>query len=239
MSYKIGQFRKNQIGQNQYMTSIDFTVNTAKTYLNGVLDQTSYFKDIGISPVSGTFENSKNYFVRLAIVKTQQIQNFQIILNNKDDEQNLEQQFLKSFFVPSKNNNITDVETVMVQIVFNPIVDFNQLVLKLSRTASDYAKMNKDGNETFAGRIITIDEDKCKCFQIMNILNIDSLRGINEFAKIGVQGPTGLLMCINGEEIRVGPSGLYEIKNGYKVNFMGFVVTEEFADEQFLLDYQY
>jgi hypothetical protein len=113
------------------------------------------------------------------------------------------------------------------------------LVLKLSRTASDYAKMNKDGNETFAGRIITIEEDKCKCFQVMNILDIDSLKGINEFAKIGVQGPTGLLMCINGEEIRVGPSGLYEIKNGYKVNFIGFIITEEFADEQFLLDYQY
>jgi hypothetical protein len=52
------------------MTSMDFTVNTVKTYLNGVLDQNSYFKDIGISPVNGTFENNKNYFVRLAIVKT-------------------------------------------------------------------------------------------------------------------------------------------------------------------------
>jgi len=30
-------------------------------------------------------------------------------------------------------------------------------------------------------------------------------------------------MCINGEPIRIGPSGIYEIRNGYKVNFLGFV----------------
>jgi len=32
-----------------------------------------------------------------------------------------------------------------------------------------------------------------------------------------------MLMCINGEGIRVGPSGIYEIKNGYKVKFLGIV----------------
>ena len=45
-------------------------------------------------------------------------------------------------------------------------------------------------------------------------------------------------MCINGEEIRVGRSGLYEILNGYKVTFIGFIV-EPNDNKHFMLDYQY
>lgn len=239
MSYRIGQFRKESGGQ--YITEISIQKESVRTYLNGLSDQSSYFNDIGFSFEDGgtKFENQRKYFVKLTIKRSNQIQNFQIILRNKN-EQNTEEQFLKSFFVPPSINSGTSNQTedsqeyVIVQIVFNPIVDFDQLVLKLSRTASDYAKMNNDGS---AGRIIEVDEEGCKCYQIQNIL--DSLSGVNEFIKIGVQGPTGLLMCINGEEIRIGPSGLYEIKNGYKVNFMGFVITEEFQNDHFLLDYQY
>jgi len=45
-------------------------------------------------------------------------------------------------------------------------------------------------------------------------------------------------MCINGEEIRIGPSGIYEIKNGYTVNFIGFAILPN-DNNYFILDYQY
>ena len=55
-----------------------------------------------------------------------------------------------------------------------------------------------------------------------------------------------MLMCINGEQIRIGPSGIYEIKNGYIVNFIGVVVknstnssTGELEQDNFIIDYQY
>ena len=32
-----------------------------------------------------------------------------------------------------------------------------------------------------------------------------------------------MLMCINKEQIRIGKSGIYEINNGIKINFIGFV----------------
>ncbi len=66
--------------------------------------------------------------------------------------------------------------------------------------------------------------------------------------KIGIQGPPGLLMCINGEAIRIGPSGIYEINNGYKVTFLGFIVRESRQRKDrdgvpdydyFIMDYQY
>jgi hypothetical protein len=78
-----------------------------------------------------------------------------------------------------------------------------------------------------------------ECYEIVNVLNIINNNNQNSsivnFTKIGVQGPSGLLMCINGEEIRVWPSGIYEIRNGYKVSFIGFVVLDD--NVSFILDY--
>jgi hypothetical protein len=52
-----------------------------------------------------------------------------------------------------------------------------------------------------------------------------------------------MLMCINGEDIRIGPNGIYEINNGYKITFIGFVVqqSDQTPDKRdyFILDYQY
>jgi len=59
-----------------------------------------------------------------------------------------------------------------------------------------------------------------------------------------------MLMCINGEPIRIGPSGIYEIRNGYKIYFLGFIIKnyDEIIDgngvsqirrDSFIVDYQY
>ena len=60
-----------------------------------------------------------------------------------------------------------------------------------------------------------------------------------------IQGPPGMLMCINGEGIRIGPSRIYEIRNGYKVTFLGIVrgqsktISGDFGRDSFIIDYQY
>ena len=56
--------------------------------------------------------------------------------------------------------------------------------------------------------------------------------------RIGVQGTPGLLMCINGEQIQIGKSGIFEINIDYIVSYFG-VVIEKDSDKVFLLDYQY
>jgi hypothetical protein len=43
-------------------------------------------------------------------------------------------------------------------------------------------------------------------------------------------------MCISGEEIRVGRSGIYEPIKSLPVKFIGFVIKD---NEFFALDYQY
>lgn len=67
---------------------------------------------------------------------------------------------------------------------------------------------------------------------ILNDLDISSL------AKVGIQGPSGLTMCINGEEIKVGRFGIYEMIKNIKVEYIGFIIQQN-DDTFFIMDYQY
>lgn len=45
-----------------------------------------------------------------------------------------------------------------------------------------------------------------------NIINtLASTYELTRLIRIGVQGPTGLMMSINGEQIKVGKTGIYEL----------------------------
>lgn len=75
-------------------------------------------------------------------------------------------------------------------------------------------------------------EKLCSIYNILQTLQLNSLK------QLGVQGPTNLLMCINGEEIRIGRTGIYEINNGIKITSLGFVVEPD-DKKNFIIDYQY
>ena len=234
MSYAIGQFRRDTL--NTYLNKINFIKQEIQTSSSDISEDIT-FTDIAFKLEGGVvFDKNKNYYFKLQIKKTQYNQNFQVTLQNIEN-QNTSVQKIKNFYISAKQEQeINDI--VVINIVFNPIVNFTHLVLRLSRTYEDFLIIKQQGQEKKYGRLIEINDEGCEFFQIKNIL--DSLNGISQFKKIGIQGPSGLLMCINGEEIRIGPSGIYQIKNGYKINFMGFIITSENpSDDYFILDYQY
>ena len=45
-------------------------------------------------------------------------------------------------------------------------------------------------------------------------------------------------MCINGEEIKVGRFGIYEMIKNIKVEYIGFIIKQN-DDTFFIMDYQY
>ena len=61
---------------------------------------------------------------------------------------------------------------------------------------------------------------------------------------MGLQGPPGLLFSMNGEEIRIGKSGIYEVE-GININQLSFVIKNNspipYADnlDYFIMDFQY
>ena len=74
-------------------------------------------------------------------------------------------------------------------------------------------------------------------YNIMDYLRT-SIDNKGRLKQIGVQGPTGLLMNINGESIRIGRTGIYEINNGVTITSIGFIIEDGNTDN-FILDYQY
>ena len=80
--------------------------------------------------------------------------------------------------------------------------------------------------------------------QLTNILTVEGKFLAQALSNMEVQGPSGLLMCINGEEIRVGRTGIYSINHkSININSLGFVLkpTNLTSDgfEFFVINYQY
>lgn len=140
-------------------------------------------------------------------------------------------QTLKTVFVPKATTDSEANEYVTFDLVIPPNDSYDEIRLVLKREAS------------FDDREITLDVDVYAL--IKNI--ISSLGGPSKtrLKQIGVQGKTGLQMCINGESIEIGRTRIYEINHGYEILFLGFIYYKEDPDdpnetlEPFILDYQY
>lgn len=245
MSYKIGQFRGDS--SFSYLSQIE-NIQIGDRITEASSIERIYFKDKKFSIKDSFFNRNINYYVKIEIERPVVIvsennknrnsnQQFVLFLKNENQDEK-SSQFLKSFYVPSIEGNARQEEKyVTLELIFNPSLTFSSLVLQMKRTGADYLEYHEE--EGFYGRVAIIK--KVEFYTINNILNSIAVENNQEsssinFVKIGIQGPSGMLMCINGQEIRIWPSGIYEIKNGYKVSFLGFIVSE---GDSFIVDYQY
>ena len=172
------------------------------------------------------------FYLCFKVHKQPEIQNISVILKNttllKDNSQTLgtvqveagdESEYSTFDFIFSPNENRT----------------FNEIYFELQRTAAqDLNIQNPDG--TF-GRKVNLEI--VKLAEINNVIDTlnPSIANRGKLKQIGIQTAPGLIICVNGEQIKVGRSGLYEIKNGVEINFIGFIVENN--DKYFILDYQY
>lgn len=113
-----------------------------------------------------------------------------------------------------KRIKIVNGDNASIQIVFVPNATYDQIIIK---DCSSYT--------------VALN-------QAAEINNVLTQLGITKLTKIGVQGPSGLLMDINGEEIRVGRFGVYELIRKIDIDFISFIVDDQHTDF-FILDYQY
>lgn len=91
--------------------------------------------------------------------------------------------------------------------VFKPAYEkFNYIVIKMQRTGNDYLLQKEDkDNVTFYGRELSLSVSDVTLEKLVNIAPENT-----SLTKIGVWGPAGMLMGINGEAIRITSRGYYE-----------------------------
>lgn len=124
------------------------------------------------------------------------------------------------------------------EIVIPPNGTYNQIKFKLERTLEDY-NLVRDAEHNIYGRLVNIEVNYLS--EIINVIDKylnSSIGNTGRLKQIGVQSAPGLQMCIDGEQVRIGRSGIYEINHGITIRFLGFIVQPN-DNKYFILDYQY
>lgn len=266
MSFKIGQKRYSAENSTVFFqseksqTEKDAAVETFTTKVSSI-----QFTD---KRIPYNFETDQNYYIKLKIQRKNTQQNITLKLTNGDDVSTVSQEIDNFTIYPdfsksnagdssSISNNIyqdINIENsyAIVEFIVSPNSAYSYLTIVLDRELADFG-INKNTSSGQENGVSQSDLDNLETLNLGRIIQIPSyqiqklqnLLDNIQAQKIGIQGPTGMLMCINGEGIRIGPSGIYEIKNGYKVNFLGVVRGQSqdfkgsFGRDSFIVDYQY
>lgn len=228
-AFKLGQFRKTNL--DSYMSPIDFSFEEIKT--TGSYSEAVTFIDKGIFlNTSNLLVAKQSYYLNFTVHRlpdTDQI--ISVYLKNSTETENGDRQNLYTYTIKKGLYS----NPVPIELIINPANSFDEIVFELQRTADDYSKQNKDGTH---GRKMEIEIN-----HLTRLYNVLDYIGIKPLAKIGIQGPPGLLMSINGEEIRIGRSGIYEMAYNMSVDFIGFVIKDNIqsmdGQDYFVMDYQY
>jgi hypothetical protein len=132
----------------------------------------------------------------------------------------------------------TAADPCYIQVIFRPVQDgFGKILLSLSRDATDYNTQSvaDDGTIEF-GRKVDISKMKYELYTINNL--IDGINKDGSLSRIGIWGAPGLLCAINGEEIRVGSNGVYEL-DAIPITSLGVMAKDNDYSNNFTIDYEY
>ena len=232
MSYNFGQFRRGQV--KSYLTTIPYELSTIEVesplskgvvFTNPVMN---FSEDNLLSSIDDSGKQ-KGYYLKFKIYKQEkeQLITLKLIDTQKTTENT---QIIKDFKIEA--GLLTD--SLTFEIIIAPNSNYNQICFELIRTSDDFNR-NEDGTY---GRVLEMEvEGLSSIYNIINYLN-PSIDNKGKLKQIGVQGPIGMLMYINGEEIRIGRTGIYEINYGIAINTIGFII-EPNDEKNFLMDYQY
>ena len=120
-----------------------------------------------------------------------------------------------------------------IELTFTPKTDFSKIIFEFRNE-----KVDSKNSQYFMFSSIF----NTQLFLVNNILN--NVLNIDSAFKIGIQGPTDLIVCCNGEPIRLGQSGVFEVyKEDFIIHSIGFIprldsnnINSEYS---FLMDYCY
>ena len=203
MSYIIGQYNHNAASADDASFITPITSGTVKRRQNpedtGVTGGGSLipFSDECISDLN--LQSSNYYYFRGQVKRTTDAQAFNIKLVNYDTSAIVQvEQFIKQITIRGGDRE----EWVSVELMFKPIVKFDTILFQLQRTINDYRVFERTPKIAY------------QQLGIINNILTDRVKPNVELLKMGVQSHPGLMMCINGEEIHISRSGIYEVKTG-------------------------
>jgi hypothetical protein len=207
MAYRLGQYNKNNPAENSRFM-------TLKT--DGQVRRQQAKSDEGITLTGKIFTNeciqtslvsNTNYYFHGKIKRMSSPQEFYIkLITYKGESTALDgaEQYIKTISIGGGDVH----DWVDVEFIFSPLTNnFDAILFELVRTVEDY-------REEPRYPIIIYEE--------LSVIN-NLITGYH-FIKGGLQSRPGLMMCVNGEEIRISRTGLYEVReNTVPITFFSVV----------------
>lgn len=135
----------------------------------------------------------------------------------------------------SWKSHSSETEKAKFQLIFTPRVEgMKYLYLYLIPTKDDndiqWSATVNGAKKTYYGRHVDINGMSAKLYQVNNLLGNLTAR------RIGAWGRSELMLSINGEEVKIGPSNYYELQN-FAVTSLG--VAAQYDADRFTIDIQY
>ena len=218
MSYMLGQFNQAMKDASSTLSADNLIYMTPMSL--GTAKRRATAGDVGVSGSGSlTFYDEcvvfdeplsvgTNYYFHAKIKRLANEQIFYVYLVNYKDTEEISEDVKTQYLQTITIQGGTETEWVDWEIICSPLQNFDCLLFQLQRNTEDYQ-----------GKIrypFLVYEELSK---INNVISGQIKYGAS-LLKIGVQSHPGLMMCINGQEIHIGRSGIYEIRNG--------VITIEF-----------
>lgn len=229
MSFNIGQMRRNQYSLYSEPLEYNLKLIINQNSIINFYDQCMYLS--GNNIVSSIY----SYYLKFEVnQRLDEIQDFVIKLKNDESIDNIQE--IRALSVKQ------GTDKTIFELIFNPNSTYNQIVFELKRLVSDFHIEEESGK---SGRIMKINIlafDKINNV-ITNYL-VNHYPGLTSLKKIGIQGPPGLMFVIDGEEIKIGKSGIYELYNtDISISYIGFVLKNsaitQNGEDFFIMDFKY
>ena len=234
MSYNIGQLRRNQI--TKYDTPMPLYPKDYSSNHQTYITEDIYVYDVAFVLATPLEKDTNYYFSFIAEAQTQELT---VTLVGGGRE------------MPIKTFSIKGQES-FCELVFTPNDNvYTKIVVKKKRTnfsQYDYAKIKIKGTNGYNDWLIEEDGSLAtvKLKKLVNVINSDLKRiyGLQYIKKMGLQGPPGFMFSMNGEEIHIGKSGMYEVE-GINISNLSFVIKNispiPYEDnlDYFIMDFLY
>lgn len=133
----------------------------------------------------------------------------------------------------------TTTKSWVFETIFRPVeAGFTQILIEMDRGAEDLNTQQEIDGEMVYGRMLDIEfiSEHFELYSLTNLVPSMSGNSSIPLSKIGVWSHPELYMAINGEGIKIGPSGYYELD---VIDIESLSIMARGPQDNFTVDYEY
>ena len=149
------------------------------------------------------------------------------------------------------NSQSESPATVTFKFAFSPKYqqegDFPFLVIETERSGIESHNLqyiNPNDSSTYYGTKLDLNLVQAKIYKVANLLDQGTVGGsqlqanVNQVNHIAVWGHPEQIITINGEEVKIGQTNFYELKD-FNITYLGIVAEKNSPTDRFTIDYEY